>query len=145
MLITNKQINQAALNTTLIHQSYSEYAKRFHLNYNELIVLYSLVTQKVCTQKQIGAIRELPKQTVHNICRKWIAEGIINVLDNSEDKREKNLTLSKKGQTLALPIIEPLLELEYQSVAEFGVENMHAFIHYFSTLQKIIAKNIGSK
>lgn len=46
---------------------YRIWAKKHQLNYNALVILYTLNDYKKCTQKQICEWWALPKQTVHGI------------------------------------------------------------------------------
>ncbi|STZ64036.1 MarR family [Moraxella lacunata] len=144
MSIANQKFQRAAQITSAIHQSYSDYAKKFNLNYNELVVLQGLFCEKNCTQTHICTTWALPKQTVHNICKKYIELGLIDVLDNPADKRTKLFALNAKGREFALPIIEPLLALEQACVAEFGETRTDDYLNIFNEFQEVIKKHIGA-
>ena len=132
---SNNPILSLWATTTLFGNVYDDYIKRFHFNYNELACFYSLYVFGQCTQKQICNEWVLPKQTINTLCKSFIAQGLIEIVPHTGDKREKVLSLTDKGKQIAKPMIEPLLEIEKQAVKNFGDERMQKLVNEFQEFQ----------
>ena len=65
---------------------YRIWAKKHQLNYNALVILYTLDDYKTCTQKQICDWWALPKQTVHGILLDFEKKGYITITSNDKNK-----------------------------------------------------------
>lgn len=121
---------------------YRIWAKRHNLNYNALVVLYTLHDYKVCTQRQICEWWALPKQTVHGILLDFEKKGYINIRANEENKREKLITFTKQGTEFASSILAPLLSMEEEAMRKLGEEKRQQLIHsnmeYYELLKQEI-------
>ena len=126
--------------TTAFGNVYDDYVKRFDFNYNELACFYSLYVFGECTQKQICNEWALPKQTVNTLCKSFITQGLIKIVPHTGDKREKLMTLTDKGQEIAKPMIEPLLEIEKQAIVNFGNERSLNLVKEFQAFQENFLK-----
>ena len=128
-----QQLTQLSKELNKSEQFYRQWAKQQGINYNQLITLYELYTQKQCTQKDICEIWIVSKQTINTICNAFIAEGIVQTSEQAnEDGRQRLLKLTQKGNQLAKPIVEKLLKLEADvtkqlnhSTLKLLIENMH--------------------
>lgn len=109
-----------ALSSTL--DLYRIWAKKHQLNYNALVVLYTLYDYKKCTQTQICNWWALPKQTVHGILLDFEKKGYISVNANENNKRERFITFTDTGMKFASSILEPLHKMEETAMEGLGNE-----------------------
>lgn len=99
---------------------YRIWAKKHQLNYNALVILYTLDDYQTCTQKQICDWWALPKQTVHGILLDFEKKGYLTVTANSENKRERLIRFTEEGKAFAASILEPLHEMEESAMEKLG-------------------------
>lgn len=116
----------AALSGTL--DLYRIWAKKHNLNYNALVILYTLDDYKVCTQKQICKWWALPKQTVHGILLDFEKKGYLISKANPENKRERLITFTEKGKVFASSILDQLYNMEENSMKKLGTEQRKQLI-----------------
>lgn len=134
-----KQVNIAISGTLDL---YRIWAKKNHINYNALLILYTLDDYEVCTQKQICEWWALPKQTVHGILLDFEKKNYITITDNVKNKRERLVTFTKEGKAYAKSLLEPLQNMEEQAMEKMGDEMRHQLIvcnhAYFELLKEEI-------
>ena len=120
-----KQVN-IVLSGTL--DLYRIWAKKHQLNYNALVVLYTLNDYKRCTQKQICDWWALPKQTVHGILLDFEKKGYIEVTANEENKRERLIEFTESGKIYASSVLEKLYQMEENAMYKIGEEKRKQLI-----------------
>lgn len=134
-----KQVN-IALSSTL--DLYRIWAKKHGLNYNALVILYTLYDYKGCTQKQICEWWALPKQTVHGILVEYEKKGIITITDSIEDKRERIVNYTEEGMKYASSILEQLHQMEENAMFKLSDEQRIQLIQcntkYYEALKEEI-------
>lgn len=134
------QLVNTILSNTL--DLYRLWAKQHDLNYNALLVLYTLYDEKQCTQKQICGWWALPKQTVHGILHDFEKEGYVTVMENEENKRERLISFTEKGQAFADSILQPLHEMEETAMEALGEDGRNELIdrnqQYYEHLKREI-------
>lgn len=133
------QVNTALSGTLDV---YREWAKKNGMNYNELIVFYTLDEKKECTPKQISEYWALPKQTVNGILREFEKKGYIRVSNGIHDKRERIVTYTPDGEKVAASILGPLYQMEETAMENLGAERCQQLIEcntlYYQALKKEI-------
>lgn len=133
------QVNTALSGTLDV---YREWAKKNGMNYNELIVFYTLDEKKECTPKQISEYWALPKQTVNGILREFEKKGYIHVSNGIHDKRERIVTYTPDGEKVAASILGPLYQMEETAMENLGAERCQQLIEcntlYYQALKKEI-------
>lgn len=120
-----RMVNTALTGTLDI---YREWAKVKGLNYNELIVLYTLDEKKECTPKQISEYWALPKQTVNGILREFEKKGYICVSSGIQDKRERIITYTADGEKFAASILSHLYQMEEAAMESLGAQRCQQLI-----------------
>ncbi|MFQ8705495.1 MAG: MarR family winged helix-turn-helix transcriptional regulator [Thomasclavelia sp.] len=125
---TREQIRlvNAALSGTL--DLYRIWAKKHKLNYNALVILYTLDDYKICTQKQICKWWALPKQTVHGILLDFEKKGYLTSSANPDNKRERLITFTETGKVYASSILEQLYHMEENAMKKLGTEQRKQLI-----------------
>lgn len=101
---------------------YGKWAKKHGLNYNSLMVLYTMEDPECRTQKDICDKWMLPKTTVSTILADFRKKGYIVFTSESNDKREKTITLTKAGEAFSASILTKLHDLEERALEKMGSE-----------------------
>lgn len=129
-----------ALSQTL--DLYRIWAKKHDLNYNALVILYTLDDYKTCTQKQICEWWALPKQTVHGILLEFESKGYITITANAQNKRERLVTFTEAGEQYAASILKQLHIMEESAMERLGTEKRNQLIacntEYYELLKEEI-------
>lgn len=84
------------------------------------IILYTLYYCESCTQKDICDVWNLAKQTVSTQCNKLLDQGQINIVQNSENRRQKILSLTAQGRACIRPLAEEMRRAETGAFATLG-------------------------
>lgn len=121
---------------------YRIWAKKHELNYNALVVLYTLNDYKICTQKQICDWWALPKQTVHGILADFEKKGYISITANAENKRERLITFTDHGKKFASSILEQLYTMEENAMYKLGDEKRKQLIDSNTTYYELLKEEI---
>lgn len=121
---------------------YRIWAKKNQLNYNALVILYTLDDYKSCTQKQICQWWALPKQTVHGILLDFEKKGYIAITANKKNKRERFITLTDSGKEFACSILEPLYKMEENAMEKLGSELRDHLIQSNTRYYKLLKEEI---
>jgi transcriptional regulator, MarR family len=93
------------------------------LSYSEFAVLYTLAKDGRSTQKKISQEWLIPKQTVFNACKDFRQKGLVQIDEQSADKRERAMSLTQKGHDVADPIVRASDELGERVFARLGEKN----------------------
>ena len=101
--------------------AYEEYAKSKGLTYLSLMVLEEIYELgDGCTQKQISDNTHYPKQSINLVVKAFLEDGIVELKELPENRKNKGITFTGKGQRLCTEVVLPLLRQEEQSMAELG-------------------------
>lgn len=121
---------------------YRMWAKKYGINYNALLILYTLDEYKTCTQKQICEWWALPKQTVHGILADFEKKNYITTTKNAANKRERLVSFTETGEKYALSILEQLHKMEEDAMEKMGNEKRNQLIacntEYYELLKEEI-------
>ena len=132
-----KLVNRALSGTLDL---YGVWAKKHGLNYNALVIVYTLDDCQTCTQKQICQWWALPKQTVHGILLDFEKKGYLTITANTENKRERLVAFTEKGKAFAASILEPLYKMEEKAMKKMGQEQRAQLIacntNYYELLKE---------
>ncbi len=113
-------------NLTQITLLYEKYAQIYGLTYNSLTVYYAIEYYGKCTQKQIAEEWAISKQTVNNIVKKGIREGLIEFINN--DKKNKLIRFTVEGKKRISKIAKESMLLEEQIISNMGESNVDMLI-----------------
>lgn len=121
---------------------YRIWAKKHQLNYNTLVILYTLDDYKTCTQKQICDWWALPKQTVHGILLDFEKQGYITITTNTENKRERLVVFTEKGESFAASILGQLHKMEEHAMEKLGDEQRNHLINSNTKYYQLLKEEI---
>lgn len=112
------------------------------LSYSEFAVLYTLAKDSRSTQKKIGQEWLIPKQTVFNVCKDFRQKGLVQIGEQSADKRERAMSLTQKGHDVADPIVRTSDELGERVFAKLGEKNAEKLFLLLTRFCEICDKEI---
>ena len=125
--------------------AYEAYAKSKGLTYLSLMVLdviYALGDG--CTQKQISEDTHYPKQSINLVVKAFLEDGIVELRELPENRKNKGITLTDKGRQLCNDVIVPLLRQEEAATHEMGEKESAELLRlvelYGNTYCKLIKK-----
>ena len=112
------------------------------LSYSEFAVFYTLAKDGSSTQKKISEEWLIPKQTVFNVCKDFRQKGLVQIGEQSVDKRERAMSLTQKGRDAADPIVRASDELGERVFARLGEKNAQKLFSLLSRFCEICDKEI---
>ena len=101
---------------------YTGFAQKHGIPYGITQVAYVLGLHSPVTQKRISEICEIPKQTVNGVIKQLKTDKHITVTASKEDKREKEITLTPKGEAYIQNTLEPFFKLNKMVVDRIGAD-----------------------
>lgn len=139
MTMESKQMHRYYTLWRRLDAMYAAWAKRHHISYYELLILYSLWNeQKSYTQKALCEEWNLPKQTLHSILQQMHRQGWLSIQIAEWDHRCRQICLSEAGRQFAAVIIPKLQQHECMTLQQMGaaamegmLTGMQAFIEAF--------------
>lgn len=143
-----KYVNQYCHLRDVQYAAYTNYAKRHRLTTNELFVL-DLVwfAPNGCLQSYICERMSATKQTVNAIVKKFVKLGYMTLVEDSQDRRNKIIRLTKTGHKYVKKIIPPAADAENDAMAELArdedIAELIRLTTLFSDLMKRKFEQIG--
>lgn len=112
-----------------IDMVYSRLARKLGISYYSLLTLHALWEYREhCSQKLICERWVLPKQTVNSILKEFEHQGYITFREMAEDRRNKQILLTDRGDRFARRIIGALFAVEENVMRRFSDERRAAMI-----------------
>ena len=99
---------------------YSQWAKRTGVNYNRMLVFYTIRDYGYCTQKQMCDQYLLPRQTMNNIVSALCREGLLTEDPSRRWGREKAYVLTAAGAEYSARHLASLNAVEDRAAQIFG-------------------------
>lgn len=124
---------------------YRIWAKKHQLNYNALVILYTLNDYKKCTQKQICEWWALPKQTVHGILLDFEKKGYITITASTKNKRERLIAFTENGEIFASSILNRLYQMEENAMHKLGEEKRKQLIESNTKYYELLKEEIENE
>lgn len=103
---------------------YSQWAKRRGVNYNRMLVFYTIRDYGYCTQKQMCDQYLLPRQTMNNIVTALCREGLLTEDPARRQGREKIYILTEAGADYSARHLASLNAVEERAAQIFGTERI---------------------
>lgn len=121
---------------------YSSWAASKGINYYLFFVLYALDGQVAMTQKKICTCTGLTKQTVNSVIRSLKEEGYVELVPGLEDRREKRVTLTKKGTAYSSELITSLREMERRALEIMGSDRAQQMVENITLYNALLEKEM---
>ena len=125
-----------------IRGSWVQLAKKFDINYHEMLLLYHLYTNGSCTQKLICEYYLLPKQTVNNIVMEMKERQFIEMGFAENNRKEKVLVLTAAGEEYISQLVSSMNRVEEDMAEKMGEENLSALANLLVDYSNIIREEI---
>lgn len=133
-----KEIQELNLVMSRINGMSYKWAQEHGLNAYTIKVLYSLGGSDPVTQKQICASSGMPKQTVNNIIRALEKDHLVVLRPHENDKREKVIALTEKGEEYLKSTLIPLMDFESRVIDRMGLENYELLLKCMNSYSEAI-------
>ena len=111
-----------------VDKVYEEYAKSIGMPYTSFSVLWCVLFNENCTQKDICQRTWLPKQTVNTIITDFYKNGFVVLEERPEDRRTKTVKLTEKGKEYAQDAVQHIRHAEYVAMEQFSTEERELII-----------------
>lgn len=105
---------------------YSWWSKLTGVNYNRMLVFYTIRDYGYCTQKQMCNQYLLPRQTMNNIVAALCREGLLTEDPARRQGREKAYVLTAAGVEYSTQHLASLNAVENRAAQIFGRERISA-------------------
>lgn len=107
---------------------YYKFAKKNGMSDTDLFVLNAIYnSEKECIQNSLTEKLALPKQTICSILDNFEKKGYIKKRINPHDKRNRLISLTKKGIEFAEPILKDLENLDRNVLKCLSEEDMKKY------------------
>ena len=133
----NMYINQ-------IRGSWVQLAKKFNINYHEMLLMYHLYRHGSCTQKLICEYYLLPKQTVNNIVMDMKERAFIEMGFAENNRKEKVLVLTDAGKEYISSLVSSMNKVEENMAGKMGEENLSQLANLLVEYGNIIREEISA-
>lgn len=127
-----------------IRGSWVQLAKKFNINYHEMLLLYHLYTNGSCTQKLICEHYMLPKQTVNNIVMDAKESRYIEMGFAPNNRKEKVLVLTPAGEEYISSLVSSMNKVEKDMAEKMGEEKLYLLANLLVDYSDIIKEEISA-
>lgn len=137
-----QKVNELYRTVINLDNIYNKWAKKYKISKNEVCTLYTLLNNlnNKITQRQICEEIGTPFTTLNSTIKNLEEKAYIRLDINNDNKKEKYIVLTKKGEKYARNIIEPLLEIEDKTANSINIKELEIAIEclrkYKDTLSK---------
>ena len=129
----------------VIERLYEEYAKIAGLTPMGLTVLSIIYEHSQgCTQKLICKQSQYNKQSVNMIIKSFWEQGYVELAEMKEDRRNKQVKLSKKGKKYADNVIGLLWKVENDALEKMTPEQQKAIMFFIDVYEQCVQGGIDT-
>lgn len=139
------QVGTISAGISRINGVYEKYAHKQGISYGIINIFYMLRFHDAVTQNQIAEICMIPKQTVHSFIKQLKTEGYIVLAANGNDKREKEILLTPRGEKYSQELLEPFFELHEKAAKRLGTDFLQQLSNILTSLGDIFELELELK
>lgn len=122
---------------------YENYAKENGLQGRSLqLLLWIYYNQKGVSQSYLVEKTLLSKQVVNATIQVWQKKGYIELVSTENDKRQKLVKLTEKGNQISKKILDPLETVEVRALSTLSNEERQLFQTLFSKYTQALKKEM---
>ncbi|WP_249629864.1 MarR family winged helix-turn-helix transcriptional regulator [Streptococcus uberis] len=122
---------------------YENYAKENGLQGRSLqLLLWIYYNQKGVSQSYLVEKTLLSKQVVNATIQVWQKKGYIELVSTENDKRQKLVKLTEKGNQISKKILDPLETVEVRALSTLSYEERQLFQTLFSRYTQALKKEM---
>lgn len=108
---------------------YYTIAKKYGITDLELLTLDILYENKECIQSEIDERLSITKQTLSSLLNNLENKGFIEKKINPKNKRNRLVSLTKKGLKFSEPILKELYEIESNMIRSIPEEELKTYLN----------------
>ena len=123
-----------------LSEAYAKAAGLTPMSLNVLGILYEHT--QGCTQKLICKQSQYNKQSVNMIIKSFWRQGLVELSEMKEDRRNKQVKLSEKGQKYADCVIGSLWKCENDALEKITPEQQEALIIFLDIYEECFRNEI---
>ena len=110
---------------------YHYLARNFGLSDCAFWILYTIrETERPCTQSEIGNMLCISKQTVNSALKGLSEAGYIEMSALPDNRKNKRITLTAKGEQLAAETVDRVLAMEQRCWDDFAPKDRELFLNF---------------
>lgn len=122
---------------------YENYAKENGLQGRSLqLLLWIYYNQKGVSQSYLVEKTLLSKQVVNATIQVWQKKGYIELVSTENDKRQKLVKLTEKGNQISKKILDPLETVEVRALSTLSNEERQLFQTLFNKYTQALKKEM---
>lgn len=122
---------------------YENYAKENGLQGRSLqLLLWIYYNQKGVSQSYLVEKTLLSKQVVNATIQVWQKKGYVELVSTENDKRQKLVKLTEKGNQISKKILDPLETVEVRALSTLSYEEIQLFQTLFSKYTQALKKEM---
>lgn len=122
---------------------YENYAKENGLQGRSLqLLLWIYYNQKGVSQSYLVEKTLLSKQVVNATIQVWQKKGYVELVSTENDKRQKLVKLTEKGNQISKKILDPLETVEVRALSTLSNEERQLFQTLFSRYTQALKKEM---
>ena len=115
----------------------SEYSDRYGLDVPEWRVMATLGFRETpCSAQFISQCTRTHKSTISRAVTSLLERGVIERVENEDDRREYNLRLTRKGKKLYQELFPLLVRREQQILSCLSAQERKDFAHLLGKIEK---------
>ncbi len=139
------QVDQIYEAVRKINHAYEVWALHHGLTLYEMQVYYIMMSkeQQRITQKDLCKKLDAPKTSMNSIIKKQVQRGYIELNVNSDNRREKIVTLTNKGKEFAETLILPLYRYEQDAFDTLDKQAVQTTITIQNQFADQLLKKVG--
>lgn len=118
-----------------------ERASFYGLNDLESMILIQIGMNEKVKQKTLVNKFKAPKQTINSAIMNHKEKGFIELRKDEDDKRAKNLYLTKRGELRMREVLVPIEEANRAMYEDLGEKNVREITKYLELLLDSISNN----
>ncbi len=119
------------------------YAKKHGLNFLSFLVLeYIYENPEHCTQKKIVEGILSPKQSVNLVVKSFWEKGFLELREMPEDRRNKEILLTKSGKAYAEKILSPIYKADEEAIEHMTAEERQIILKALGEYAEKFRKNL---
>jgi len=112
---------------------------------NHLWIVALLLEDAKYTQKEITELMHISKQLTNAIIKQFWQQGYVELKERSDDRRQKEISLTTSGKVWAKGIIEPFNEAITSAAARFESTELATFMELLERYDVALSEELGER
>lgn len=127
-----------------IESVYENYAKSVGMTYTSMYIFNLIAITNDCTQSLLCEKTLLPKQTVNVAVTQFFKQGLIELREVLEDRRNKTIHLTKKGKNFSKKYVNHIMNCERKAMDSMTKEQSEQLIQSMKKYEEVFRNELLS-